>query len=67
MEFYKGYTPEQCVSITTFLQALLMLLWRAPMIGYFFFVENRTFLLCIDTLKITLVDQIKFHKDIHTR
>ena len=59
--------PEQRYSVATFPQALLLLLWRAPMIGYLFFVENRTFLLCIDTLKITLVDQIKFHKDIHTR
>jgi len=57
MEFYEGKllsnasalpTPEQRYSVATFPQALLLLLWRAPMIGNLFFVENRTFLLCID-------------------
>ena len=46
--------PEQRYSVATFPQALLLLLWRAPMTGYLFFVENRTFLLCIDKTPVSL-------------
>ena len=35
-------------TLTTIPQALLLLWWRAPMIGHLYSAENRTFLLCID-------------------
>ena len=37
-------------TLTTFLQALLLLWWRVPTIGHLYFAENRTFLLCIDRI-----------------
>ena len=33
----QAHTPEQCVNIATFPQALVLLWWRAPMIGHLYF------------------------------